>query len=122
MRKKNSKKISSVFYNAVFEKSTNSLHLVEPPGPIWQLTREEDNLVKKGTRLGFIEWNEDGTFKKLHHQPSIGFSMILDYHMVNYTWMTSVITEIISENRIRTKNSIYSISQSESDGTLYTLK
>jgi len=84
--------------------------------PIYRLYRENDGLTKVGAEIGFIEWDETGRFKKIHDSPEIGRSIILDpKYSPSYTWMTSAISEIISETRIRTNNSIYTISQIESE-------
>lgn len=72
------------------------------------LTRKEDNKQITASIIKFIEWGEDGTFKSVHDNPAIGRSCILDpmpYGM--YKWLTTSITEIISETQFKTKNSTY---------------
>jgi hypothetical protein len=74
------------------------------------LTRIEDDKQIKASVVKFIEWNEDGTGKSSHDKPAVGRSIIADPLIGgNYKWMTSVITEIISEDTFKTKNSTYTL-------------
>jgi hypothetical protein len=83
----------------------------------YKLVRERDGLSNVGHKAGWIEWNEDGTFKELHDEPAVGRSLILDPQRISYTWMTTTITEILEqkENYIKfaTTNSIYELWQNE---------
>lgn len=72
-----------------------------------KLIRQRDNLTKEGI-IKFIEFNKNGRGKKLHDNPTVGFSCIVDPGFL-YTWMTSAITEIISTTEFKTKNSHYKI-------------
>jgi hypothetical protein len=81
--------------------------------PEYVLTRQ-DGLVKAGKAATWISWNEDGTGNKLHDQPAIGRSFVLDLNgPFMYTWMTTHVTEIISESdtqiEFKTKNSTYTL-------------
>lgn len=74
------------------------------------LTRIDDDKQIKASMVQFIEWNEDGTGKSVHNEPAIGRSIIAGPMIGgNYKWMTSVITEIISETKFKTKNSTYTL-------------
>lgn len=74
------------------------------------LTRIDDDKQIKASVVQFIEWNEDGTGKSVHNEPAVGRSIIADPMIGgNYRWMTSVITEIISEDTFKTKNSTYKL-------------
>lgn len=73
-----------------------------------KLVRQRDLLVKEG-KIEFIEFNSDGWGKGVHMFPEEGFSCIVDRTRMSYTWMTSVITEIISPTEFKTKNSHYKI-------------
>lgn len=81
--------------------------------PKYELTRLDDGLVKRGYKLNFIEWNEDGTFKEKHSEPKIGLSCILDGDRMSFTWLTTTITELTvnEENfiKFRTENSNYEL-------------
>lgn len=81
--------------------------------PNYRLTRERDNLVKESARVIWLEWNEDGTFKSKHDQPTIGRSLLMSPFNEFYTWQTTVIVEIVEQTedslRFRTENSIYEL-------------
>ena len=83
----------------------------------YKLVRERDGLSNVGHKVGWIEWNEDGTFKKLHDEAAVGRSLILDPQRISYTWMTTTVTEILEqkENYIKfaTTNSIYELWENE---------
>ncbi len=83
----------------------------------YKLVRERDGLSNVGHKAGWIEWNEDGTFKELHDEPAVGRSLILDPQRMSYTWLTTTVTEILEqkENYIKfaTTNSIYELWQNE---------
>ena len=84
-------------------------------GDKYKLLRESDQLIKVGSQLKFIEWIEDGHFKAAHNEPKVGYSAILDPHRLNYTWLTTTITEILEESedntylKFKTKNSVYEL-------------
>lgn len=74
------------------------------------LTRIDDGKQITASVVQFIEWNEDGTGKSAHDTPAVGRSIIADPMIGgNYRWMTSIITEIISEDTFKTKNSTYKL-------------
>ena len=79
----------------------------------YKLVREHDGLTIAGNRILWIDWERDGTFHSSHHEPKLDRSLIVDPHHMSYTWMTTVVTEIIEhgENYIkfRTSNSIYEL-------------
>lgn len=83
----------------------------------YKLVRERDGLSNVGHKAGWIEWSEDGTFKKLHDEAAVGRSLILDPQRRSYTWLTTTVTEILEqkENYIKfaTTNSIYELWQNE---------
>jgi hypothetical protein len=83
----------------------------------YKLVRERDGLSNVGHKAGWIEWNEDGTFKKLHDEAAVGRSLILDPQRRSYTWMTTTVTEILEqkENYIKfaTTNSTYELWENE---------
>jgi hypothetical protein len=72
-----------------------------------------DGLQKKGMHLTFVEWNDNTTFKQTHDEPAIGRSLLLDGNILNFTWCTTTIKEIVemSENYIKfeTENSTYEL-------------
>ena len=79
--------------------------------PEYVLTRQ-DGLIKAGKKASWIEWNKDGSGKALHESPAVGRSFALDLSgPFLYTWMTTDVTEIISESdtqiEFKTTNSTY---------------
>lgn len=89
---------------------------VESPGAPnakkYTLTRH-DGLVKTGERIGWITWNEDGSGRELKDKPEIGSSLVLDLTGLSWQWMTTAVTEIISQTdteiKFDTKNSNYTL-------------
>lgn len=76
-----------------------------------KLIRQDDGLVKEGV-IEFIEFGENGRGKNLHSTPKKGFSCVVDAKRgMFYTWLTSTITEVISDTEFKTKNSHYKIEQ-----------
>lgn len=72
------------------------------------ITRKHDGLSFTG-EVSFIEWDELGRGRKLHPFPFVGGSLIVDPLKLSYTWLTSSITEVPSDNQVVTKNSVYNI-------------
>jgi hypothetical protein len=79
----------------------------------YKLVREHDDLINAGNKILWIEWKKNGTFKKSHNKPKINTSLILDPYLGSYTWMTTVLTEIIEQRedyiKFKTSNSIYEL-------------
>lgn len=75
------------------------------------LVRTDDNKQITGSKIIFIEWNADGTFKETHDTPAIGCSILVDPYMggMNFKWMTSAIAEVISPTEFKTANSHYKL-------------
>ena len=74
------------------------------------LRREEDGKIIKGTKVGYIEWDENGHGKAMHTEPAVGRSIVVDlYGPGDFEWMTTQITEILPNNTFKTKNSTYTI-------------
>lgn len=84
------------------------------------LVRDRDGLMNRGDLVKFVEWQSPelgSKFKELHDEPQIGFSVIIDPHRFSYTWLTTPITEIISDTvdkdirciEFKTENSNYKL-------------
>ena len=94
------------------------LVVAREPEVIYTLKRLNDGLTKTGYKVQYIEWNEDGTpygtAKESHDDIQIGRSLILDPRFT-YTWLTTTITEIISQTeeciKFRTENSLYELTK-----------
>lgn len=81
--------------------------------PKWKLVRERDGLTKHSEDIKWLEWNEDGTFKKTHPLPAPGLSLIMSPFNQAFTWQTTDITELVVSDddyiKFRTKNSNYEL-------------
>lgn len=73
------------------------------------LKRLDDGLVKTSTDLKFMEWDKNKKAKELQDDIKVGRSAILAPFNSFFTWMTSEITEVISDTEFKTKNSHYKI-------------
>jgi hypothetical protein len=69
----------------------------------FNLRRTRDGEGESGGRSEAIEWNEDGTFKKVvDYKPTVGCSMLVgsmsarSYSVQDY-WLTTTVTEILEE-------------------------
>ena len=82
-------------------------------GKNWKLVRERDDLTHYGSKIRWIEWNEESRYRDDHEQIAIGRSLMLDPHRMSYTWLTTIVTEIIEEQpdyiKFKTSNSIYEL-------------
>lgn len=83
------------------------------------LRRTRDGAGDSGARVDAIEWNEDGTFKRVAgHEPIVGCSLLVgsvtarSYSDQDY-WLTTVVTEILEKRegycRFKTGNSEYEL-------------
>ena len=61
----------------------------------WKLVRERDGLTKYSEEILWIDYNEDGTFKSKHSEPSNGRSLLMSPFNNFFTWQTTIITEIL---------------------------
>lgn len=81
--------------------------------PKYILARYNDWKTMRGANIGWVEWNDDRTFKELHQKPAVGLSLILDPHSWAYTWLTTPVTEIIEQDDnhliFQTENSKYEL-------------
>ena len=74
-----------------------------------KLIRKSDGLVKEG-RIEFVEFDERGYGKELHKKAKVGYSCIVNQKRgMYYTWLTSLITDVISDTEFKTENSHYTI-------------
>jgi hypothetical protein len=78
----------------------------------YKIVRSKDGLIKYGNILQWIEWNEDGTFKKSHDEIGIGRSLVIDFVLGNFKWITTKVSTFKKESdniTFDTKNSTYTI-------------
>jgi hypothetical protein len=75
-------------------------------------TKGGSGLIKYGNKLQWIEWNEDSTFKEVHDEIGVGRSLVVDFFMGNFTWMTTQVQSFDKDDEkitFNTKNSTYEI-------------
>ena len=79
----------------------------------WKLVRERDGLIKQSKEVMWIEWEDDGTFKKTHPLSAPGLSLLMSPFNNSFTWLTTNITEIIEQRedyiKFKTENSNYEL-------------
>lgn len=87
--------------------------LLEQEEMNWELIRKHDGLTKRSSKVLWIEWNEDGTFKDKHSVPSVDRSLIMSPFNQFFTWQTTTITELIEVTedliKFKTQNSEYEL-------------
>jgi hypothetical protein len=77
---------------------------------MYRIIRTTDGKTFEVEEYRFVKFDEDGRGKELIEKPEIGTSLILPPYVNGvYTWLTSVITEIIDEHNFKTNNSTYKI-------------
>jgi len=85
----------------------------EDRGKNWKLVRERDGLTHYSSKFRWIEWNEERRFRADHEDIAIGRSLMLDPHRMSYTWLTTIVTEIIEDRpdyiKFKTTNSTYEL-------------
>jgi hypothetical protein len=84
-----------------------------PPRFKYKVTRIGDGTTKNGDKIDWVEWNDDRTFNSRHDVIDLGRSLVLDFNLGTFKWMTTPVTEILEnkENYIKfnTQNSTYEI-------------
>jgi hypothetical protein len=79
----------------------------------YKLVRERDGLTHHAQEIGWIVWNEDGTFKEKFNDVAVGRSLILEPQRLRFTWLTTTVTKIIEQRddyiKFNTNNSVYEL-------------
>lgn len=91
---------------------TGALLCDEHGGEKWKYYLERhDGIQHRAQRIKWISWKTNSRFNEEHDMPEIGRSLLMDYAYGGYTWMTTTITEIISQTddeiEFKTQNSVY---------------
>jgi len=72
-----------------------------------------DGLVRTSEDVKWIEFDEIGRGKETHDKPAVGLSLIMSPFNMYYTWMTTLVTEILEESdnyiKFKTQNSDYEL-------------
>ena len=82
------------------------------PSYKYKLVRSRDKMTATGTKVLWLEWNENGTFKKEHEQPTIGASVVVNPQYGTYTWLTTRMLSHTEEDGaivFNTENSTYKL-------------
>jgi hypothetical protein len=85
----------------------------EEPKAKYTLRRLNDGLTKTGSRVQYIEWDENTSEgKSSHDDAKVGRSLMLEPRM-QFTWLTTAITEIVEQRegyiKFQTQNSTYEL-------------
>ena len=79
----------------------------------YKVVRVGDSKTKYGNVIDWVEWNDDRTFNSKHDTISLRRSLVLDFNLGTFKWMTTPVTEILEnkENYIKfnTENSTYEV-------------
>lgn len=79
----------------------------------YKLIRERDSLTKTSLDIKWLEFDEDGRYKADFENIDVGRSLIMSPFNIYFTWQTTPVTEILSEEknyiRFATENSIYEL-------------
>ena len=84
---------------------------------ICTLTKPDvETFEKVSAEIKWVEWMEGGVgqpAKQLHEEPQVGYSLLMSPFNHGFTWMTTVITEIIEQEegyiKFKTRNSVYEL-------------
>lgn len=79
----------------------------------WKLVRERDGLIKQSEGIKWIQWTDKGFYDSDYQEPALGRSLLMSPFNMFYTWLTTVITEIVEKRedyiKFKTENSIYEL-------------
>lgn len=79
----------------------------------YRLVRERDGLTKTSLDIKWLEFDEDGRYKTDFEDIAVGRSLLMSPFNHHFTWQTTPVTEILSEEknyiRFSTENSIYEL-------------
>lgn len=78
----------------------------------YKIVRTSDGLIKYGNKLQWVEWKEDAKFKEAYNEIGINRSLVVDFFMGNFKWMTTQVQSYTKDNEtitFNTKNSTYTI-------------
>jgi hypothetical protein len=79
----------------------------------YRLIRQEDGLTKESKDVKWIEFDDNGKFKKDYKKPKKGRSLLMSPFNIFYTWQTSNVVKIIEKTDVllhfKTNNSEYKL-------------
>jgi hypothetical protein len=82
----------------------------------YQLTKPEDESFYKGSMdVKWIEYDEQGRYKGDFNEPGIGRSLLMSPFNDSFTWLTTIITEVIEETNeyilFKTQKTLYKLTK-----------
>jgi hypothetical protein len=79
----------------------------------YRLIREEDGLMKESKDIKWIEFDEQGKFKKAYKTPKKGRSLLMSPFNMFFTWQTTEVVKVVEKTEtmvhFKTKNSEYKL-------------
>lgn len=79
----------------------------------YKLVREYDGKTKYSKEIRWVEFDEQGRGKTLHEDIAVGRSCLMSPLNMYFTWMTTLVTEILSQTdneiKFKTENSTYTL-------------
>ena len=73
----------------------------------------DESFQKHSRDVRWVEFDEIGRAKGLHEKPMVGYSLMMSPFGLSFTWMTTIVTEIIEEYdnyvHFKTENSEYKL-------------
>ena len=88
----------------------------------YKVVRVGDSKTKYGNVIDWVEWNDDRTFNSKHDAIGLRRSLVLDFNLGTFQWMTTPVTEILEnkENYIKfnTENSTYEVFIGQSETSI----
>jgi hypothetical protein len=79
----------------------------------YKLVRSRDQLTKTSKDVKWLDFDENGKYKEDFENIAIGRSLLMSPFGPNFTWQTTLVTEIIEEKedyiKFNTENSTYEL-------------
>jgi len=75
----------------------HNVTLKEVPKVKYTLKRLDDGLTHTGYTVQYIKWKEDKTLDSVGSDIQVNRSLMLNPNNFNYTWLTTVIVEIVQQ-------------------------
>lgn len=80
---------------------------------VYTLVKPNSNFIKTSSDINWVIYDEVGRFKETSNNIKAGSSLLMSPFNNNFTWLTTIVKEIIQENEFsvtfETENSIYKL-------------
>lgn len=81
--------------------------------PKYRLVRDRDQLTKTSREVKWLEFDENGRYGADFPDIAIGRSLLMSPFGINFTWQTTLVTEIVEQRegyiKFKTENSNYEL-------------